>query len=71
MFNSAINSLILKYKSEELKYSTELELLKNNYMVIPDHYNYVSNLESLFIEISKVKGLIRELESQLDNNTKY
>ena len=70
MFNSAINSLILKYKSEELKYITELELLKNNAMVIPDHCNYVSSLESLILEISRVKGLIKELESQLDNNTK-
>ena len=70
MFNSAINSLILKYRSEELKYTTELELLKNNAMVIPDHYNYVSNLENLILEISRVKGLIKELENQLDNNKK-
>ena len=71
MFNAAINSLILKYRSEELKCTTELELLKNNAMVIPDHYNYISNIESLVLEISRVKGLIKELESQLDSITKY
>ena len=71
MFNAAINSLILKYRSEELKYTTELKLLKNNAMVIPDHYNYISNIESLVLEISRVKGLIKELESQLDSTTKY
>ena len=71
MFNAAINSLILKYRSEELKYTTELELLKNNAMVIPDHYNYISNIESLVLEISRVKWLIKELESQLDSITKY
>ena len=70
MFNSAINSLILKYRSEELKYTTELELLKNNAMVIPDHYNYTSNVETLVLELSRVKGFIKELESQLANNTK-
>ena len=70
MFNSAINSLILKYRSEELKYTTELELLKNNAMVIPDHYNYISNVETLTLELSRVKGFIKELESQLANNTK-